>query len=178
MRNEVKGAVAAGAGVLLLLGGGGTFAVWNDSKPINGGTINSGHLALATTGANTGCGAWQLDSGEQAPLTYTAGDKLVPGDVLTRECKFTIEALGNHLRATVGISAAHFTNGDFGGKLVADVSGIKVNGNAATSFTEENNGQTLTATVTVTFNGDSGNGTQDLATTLSTMTLTATQVHA
>jgi alternate signal-mediated exported protein len=178
MKNEVKGAVAAGAGVLLLLGGGGTFAVWTDSQTISGGAINAGHMNLVTDTTNTGCGPWQLDAGESVPTTYTVGNPLVPGDVLSRQCRFTIQAVGNHLRAGLGITAANFAGGDFGGKLVADVSDIKVGGTAATTFTDDNNGQTLAANVTVTFNSNSGNVTQNLATTLSTLTLTATQVHS
>ncbi len=180
MKKASKGAVALGAGVVLLLGGGGTLAVWSSTQPISGGNVNAGHLGLVTDGTNTGCGSWQLDSGEAAPLTYSPGDPLVPGDVLTRVCDFTIQAEGNHLRATVGISAASFsgTDGDFGGDLVADVSGIEVNGSPATSFTEADDGQALTATVTVTFDSTSGNGTQDLSTVLDNLSLTATQVHS
>jgi alternate signal-mediated exported protein len=180
MKNEAKGAVAAGAGALLLLGGGGTFAVWTDTHTIGGGAINAGHMNLVTDGTNGGCGSWELDSGESVATTYTIGDPLVPGDVLSRECRFTIQAVGNHLRAGLVVSAANFSGGDtdFGGKLVADVSDIEVGGGAATTFTDDNDGQTLSATVTVTFNSDSTDVTEDMATTLDSMTLTATQVHS
>jgi alternate signal-mediated exported protein len=180
MRNEVKGAIAAAAGVTLLLTGGGTFAVWTDVQAIPGGNINSGRMALLTDTTNTGCAPWQLDSGESVPSTYTAGDPLVPGDVLSRQCRFTIRALGNHLRAGITISSPSFTgtNTNFGGMLTADVSNLKVNGIAATSFTDDNNNQTLTATVSATFNSAATNTTQNLATALADLTLTATQVHA
>src|SRR4051812_46104265 len=121
MKKTTKGVLAATCGVLLLLAGAGTLAAWTNSQAITGGSINSGHLAIVTDAANTGCGPWKLDNGEQAPFTYTAGDPIVPGDVLSRACAYTVRAAGNHLRATVGISAVSFsgTNGNFGGKLSA-----------------------------------------------------------
>jgi len=180
MKKTTKGAIASGVGVVLLLGGAGTLAFWTDSEPIAGGPINSGHLKIVTDATNTGCGSWQLDSGESAPTTYTAGDPLVPGDVLSRNCAFTVQAVGNHLRATVGITAVSFsgTDGDFGGKLDASVSALKINGTPVSSFTEDDNGASLTADVTVTFDPGALNGTEDLATFLDSLTLTATQVHA
>src|SRR3954452_1767091 len=148
-----KGVLAIGAGGVLLIGGAGTLAAWTDSQAISGGSITSGHLQLITDGTNAGCTVWKLDSGESAPVTYTAGDPLVPGDVLTKDCAFTVRATGNHLRATVGISAVNFsgTNTNFGGKLSAAVSSVKVNGNPVTEITELDNGGSITAKVTVTF---------------------------
>ena len=180
MKKAAKGILATGAGITLLIGGTGTLAFWTDSKPITGGAINAGHLRIVTDATNTGCGDWKLDSGESAPVTYTVGDPLVPGDVLTRDCAYTVQATGNHLRATVGISAVNFsgTNANFGGKLNATVSAVKLDGTPITSFTEAANGGTLSANVTVTFDGTANNSTQDLGTVLDSLTLTATQVHS
>jgi alternate signal-mediated exported protein len=180
MEKATKGAIASGIGVLMFLGGAGTLAFWSDSQTITGGAINAGHLKIVTDGTNAGCGDWQLDSGESAPTTYTVGDPLVPGDVLTRDCAFTVQATGNHLRATVGITAVNFSGGagNFGGKLNASVSAIKIDGTPVTSFTEADNGGKLTASVTVTFDSASLNDTEDLSTLLDSLTLTATQVHA
>ncbi|CAA9365577.1 MAG: hypothetical protein AVDCRST_MAG34-2916 [uncultured Nocardioidaceae bacterium] len=178
MNNSTKGALAVGVGVALLLGGGGTLAVWSDSKPITGGAINSGHLRIVTDGTNTGCGGWVLDAHESTPVSYNLGDPLVPGDVLSRECAYTVQATGNHLRATVGISAVNFTGGSFAGNLDAAVSDVMLDGASITSFTEAANGGTLSASVTVTFSSAAGNSTQDLATVLDSLTLTATQVHS
>jgi alternate signal-mediated exported protein len=180
VKKLTKGVLAVSAGGVLILGGAGTLAAWTDSQTISGGSITSGHLQLATDATNTGCTAWRLDSGESAPVTYTNGDPLVPGDVLTKDCAFTVRATGNHLRATVGISAVNFsgTNTDFGGKLTAAVSAVKVNGSGVTEITEQDNGKTMSATVTVTFNSNATNSTEDLSTVLDSLTLTATQVHA
>src|SRR3954452_16189981 len=144
-----KGVLAIGAGGVLLIGGAGTLAAWTDSQAISGGSITSGHLQLITDGTNTGCTVWKLDSGESAPVTYSNGEPLVPGDVLTKTCAFTVRATGNHLRATVGISAVNFsgTNGDFSGKLQTAVSGVKINGTPVTEITELDNGKTMSASV-------------------------------
>lgn len=179
MDKSVKGALAAGAAVLLTIGGGTTMATWTASEAVGGGAINSGSLDIVTDLVNLGCGDWSLD-GLGGATTYTVGDPLVPGDVLTRECAFTIQAEGSHLTANVGLSLPSFSgaDGDFLGNLVADVSQIRVGGAPTTTFTDANDGDTLTATITVEFDADAGNLTQNLSTVLSALTLTATQVHS
>lgn len=46
MHNNIKAALAATAATVLLLGGAGTLASWNDSETIGGGAIKSGELSL------------------------------------------------------------------------------------------------------------------------------------
>ncbi len=175
-----EGAAAAGAAAVLLLGGLGSLAYWTDDETIGGGAINSGSLSLGTDATNTGCGAWALDSAESAPATYAVGDPLVPGDVLTRVCSYTVKAEGNHLRAALDISTPTLTagTGSFGSDLTVDISDITVGGTASTTFTEADDGEALTARVNVTFAPTSGNTTQNVTAVLEDLTLTATQVHA
>ncbi|WP_183092319.1 alternate-type signal peptide domain-containing protein [Nocardioides stalactiti] len=183
MNKSTKGALAAGAAAVLLVGGAGTLAFWADDETVPGGTIDAGHLDLTTDGTNTGCGVWELDSGEAAPVTWNDGDPLVPGDVLAMECAFTIDAQGNHLRATVSASAPNLT-GSLAAGLDIDAVGLTVNNVAATEFTEANDGQALGVTVTVTFTdpGSVDNTYNDPATDVSAVlddiTVTATQVHS
>lgn len=179
MKKTTKGALAAGTAAVLLTGGAGTLAYWNDTQPITGSDINAGHLSLDTDVSNTGCGDWQLDSDEVAFVTYGDGDPLVPGDVLTKVCEFTISAVGNHLRATLDVSTPNMTDvsGTFGADLTTDVTNIEVAGSPLTEITEDNDGDTLTATIVVTFDSASTNGTQDVQSVLDDLTLTATQVH-
>ena len=180
MHKATKGALATLSGAVLLLGGGGgTLAVWTQDTPVGGGPITSGSLALATDATRTGCGAWVLDAGEPTQATYSPGDPLVPGDVLTRRCSFAVEAVGDHMRASVDVSEAVFSgsDGDFGGTLAAEVSDVEVDGVPVTSFTDEDDGKTLTASVVVTFASTAGNGTANLETVLDEVVLTATQVH-
>lgn len=46
MNRTTKGAIAVGAATLLLLGGGGTFALWNTSQQVDAATVSSGELSL------------------------------------------------------------------------------------------------------------------------------------
>ena len=48
MNKLVKGAVAGAAGIALLLGGAGTFALWNASTNVSTGSISTGTLAFGT----------------------------------------------------------------------------------------------------------------------------------
>lgn len=181
MKKASKGAIAAGVGSVLLLGGGGTLAYWSDADVVQGGTFDSGQLRLETDLVNLGCGAWILDSGESGAQNYDPGDKIVPGDVLTRDCSFTVKAEGEHLRATVGIGSANFTPGGatgFAGMLSPSVSALRVNGTPVTELTEAHDEQALTVSVTVTFNTAATNATQDLSTVLDDLTITTTQVHS
>jgi len=183
MNKSTKGALAAGAAAALLVGGAGTLAFWTADEDVPGGTIDAGHLDLVIDVTNTGCGAWELDSGESTPVTWLNGDPLVPGDVLTKECLFTIDAQGNHLRATVSASAPNAT-GSLAAGLDIDATGITVAGVADTEFTEDDDGSALGVTVTVTFTdpGTADNTYNDPATditaVLDDITVTATQVHS
>ncbi|KAA1415336.1 alternate-type signal peptide domain-containing protein [Nocardioides humilatus] len=183
MKKSTKGALAAAAAAALLVGGAGTLAFWTDDESVPGGTIDAGHLDLTTDVTNTGCGDWELDSGEQAPVTWNDGDPLVPGDVLTMDCAFTIDAQGNHLRATVAASAPSLT-GSLAAGLDIDAVGLTVGGSPATEFTEADDGSALGVSVTVTFT-DPGTADNtyndpdtDISAVLDDITVTATQVHS
>ncbi|CAM3217910.1 alternate-type signal peptide domain-containing protein [Nocardioides dubius] len=183
MKKSTKGVLALGAAAALLVGGVGSLAYWTDSETVPGGTINAGHLDLLTDATNTGCGSWTLDTGESAPSTYAAGDPLVPGDVLSKTCAFTISAEGNHLRAQVSASASNLT-GNLAPGLSVSATGLTVNGVAATEFTEADDGQALGVTVSVEFtdpgtadNTFNSSSTQFQA-VLDDITVTAQQIHS
>lgn len=173
MKKTAKGAIAAAAGAVLLLGGAGSLAYWTDSATVDGGTVTSGHLQLLTDDTNAGCSAWQLDGGD--PFD-PATSLLVPGDTVTETCAFTLAATGDHMEGTVTASAANIS-GDLADALDVTVSGITLNGAPATTFTEANDGQTLGVNVSVTFRPSSDNTTMDLSAVLDNITVTATQAH-
>lgn len=175
MKKTTKGAIAAGVGVALLLGGPGTLSFWSDTKPVPGATLNAGTFSLGTPSCS---GGWVLDAGEAtASAAFVPGTtKLVPGDVISKTCTVVVTAAGEHLRAT--ISAAQGTNtGALLPALQVGVSALTIGGTTVTELTEANNGNSVSVTVTVTFTGSSGNTTQNLAAVLDDITLTATQVH-
>jgi alternate signal-mediated exported protein len=176
MKKSYKGAAAAAAGGVLLLGGAGSLAYWSSTQTVPGGTINSGSLALSTPT----CGGWTLDTLETGPpATFTDGDPLVPGDVLTKTCTFTISATGNHLRATLGVTEADFVEPATDLSDDLDVAAdFTVAGNPMPAeITEENNDDVVSAAITVTFDPASGNESQLGTAVLDTITVTADQIH-
>lgn len=179
MNKATKGALAASVGVAMLAGGAGTLAYWNDQVDTGGNAINSGHLELAAP-VGGACGAWTIDGG----ATFDpATEKIVPGDVLSRDCSFDITATGTHLKATVAIGATNFTytQGDYGSAITAGLNNVMVDGVAfdpATDFlTEGNTSLTATETVTFDYGTTADNSTQDVQAVLDAITITATQVH-
>ena len=106
MNKLVKGAVATAAGVALLMGGAGTFAYWNDSVGITGGTITAGNLVV--TDATPTNGAWTVlknGAGTAATIVNIASFTASPGDKLTYTKKVSITATGDNLTATLALGA-------------------------------------------------------------------------
>jgi alternate signal-mediated exported protein len=181
MNKSTKGAIAAAAAGVLLLGGAGTLAYWTDSGTVAGGDIDAGTLTLSSPS----CGSWTYDNGEDANgATFTPGTSLlVPGDAVSKTCTTTLTATGEHMRGTIVASAPN------------DISPFQVAVGSITdattplsgsTFTEANSGHNLSVTVTVTFpdNGDPGgpasgdNAFKLASATLDAITLTATQIHS
>ena len=180
MKKSTKGALAATAAGILLLGGAGSLAYWNDSATITGGSIASGTLSL-TQETGQVCTDWTLDSA--GSTTYTAGTTLVvPGDVITKDCDYTVNATGAHLTATLAMDAASITgSNDLSAALTPDaqytLGGTSVSSGQA--ITSADDGAVLHATITVTFETTtSGLTAQGLTAGLNDIAVTLTQSHA
>ncbi len=185
MKKSTKGAIAAGAAAVLLLGGAGTLAFWSADTDADLGTIESGELKLS----DMTCDGWELDGGDAFDAST---DAIVPGDTLTRDCTTTITAVGDHLEATVGLQggtgiALSGGNPDATGANITAAAAFAVDGTTIAdggSVTDADNGKTLTATITVDFpygtddatNAQNGNATQELTATLDTISVALTQV--
>ncbi len=106
MNKLVKGSVAGVAGVTLLLGGAGTFALWHDSATVPAGTIASGTLTIAASGP----ASWRDISADRAPSTIAniADFRLVPGDTVELVQQLTIQATGTNLQALLSHDPASF----------------------------------------------------------------------
>lgn len=142
MKKSTKGAVAAGAAAVLLMGGAGTLAYWTADGQIAGGPVTSGHLKLEA--ADTG--TWTLNGD---PVSSIGTVRIVPGDELEFTGSYTIDAAGDNLQADVAVTGATES-----GTLAPFVNtGLEytVNGNPATSITESNDGDILEAVVEVDF---------------------------
>jgi alternate signal-mediated exported protein len=97
MKKMTKGAIVTGLGVALLLGGGGTLAVWNDSAVSQAGPVVSGDLDLKDPEA----GVWTDAAG--TPVTI-ASYKVVPGDTLTYTQTVTPILDGDKLNAKLTVT--------------------------------------------------------------------------
>jgi alternate signal-mediated exported protein len=103
----MKGAIAAGAAGILLLGGAGTFATWSDSKDIDAGTVSTGQLSLTAAP-----GSWKK-TGSQTVIPNISAYQIVPGDSLTYTTTVTVKAEGENLKAVLAVPetlAAKVTN--------------------------------------------------------------------
>ena len=105
MNKLVKGAIATAVGATLLMGGAGTFAYWNDSVGVNGGTIVAGNLAVADATPTDGVWTVQRDgTGTAATVANIASFVASPGDKFTYTKTVKITATGNNLVATLALA--------------------------------------------------------------------------
>lgn len=94
MNKLAKGALATGLGTALLLGGGATLALWNDSANVGASQdINTGVLTLDTAG-----GSWSA-----SPELW------VPGDSFSYTTDVSIVAQGDNLSSELSIDPMSLT---------------------------------------------------------------------
>jgi alternate signal-mediated exported protein len=101
MNKFLKGGIAGAVGIVLLLGGAGTFALWNSSASTEAGTIAAGNLSVV---ASSTAGSWTVNGG--ASRASMTGYKVVPGDVLVYRKAMSIIATGDNLVATLSVAEA------------------------------------------------------------------------
>jgi spore coat-associated protein N len=173
MHRPLQGAIALGAAGLLLLGGAGTYALWSDSVPLGGGTINAGQLDLAVTTPGT----WaDVSTGTPVTIPDISSFPVVPGDVLTYSLSATLVAEGENLEATIAADPTSITGDadlrtDMAITTAISSGGVPITG----PITEDNDGDVIDVVVTLTFDEDSGNETQTDALNLSNFALTVSQ---
>jgi alternate signal-mediated exported protein len=185
MNKLVKGAVAGAAGIALLLGGAGTFALWNASTTISTGSISTGTLAFGTNGTPT----WaDLSAGATTTTFNPATQTIVPGDVITLTQTVTVNATGKNLAAQLAYSIPTAAiPADLTGKLVPTLTVTKLSGDATVTGSGSpytitpTAGGTSVFTVVLTFSFDrttSGVIGQNESVNLSGSTFTLTQTHS
>jgi alternate signal-mediated exported protein len=167
MNKLLKGSIAGAAGIALLLGGAGTFALWNDSAVIKGGTVSTGVLSLsAPTTAATWTDVSTASSIVAGTQFNTASQKLVPGDKVQTTQAVTVNASGKNLKATLTFDPKSITtDADLASQLVYSLvvtapagtpDGV-VTSNGANSYTiapPTTGTVALTAVFTVEFKSD------------------------
>lgn len=149
MKKMTKGAIVTGLGVALLLGGGGTLAVWNDTAVSQAGTIAAGDLALKAKD-----GVW-TDAADQTINIATY--KVVPGDKLTYTQKVTPTLDGDKLNAKLTVTGDAAILAHNSQEITVSKPTLKnVNGTVQpdTVLTKADNGKEVTASTTFTFSKD------------------------
>lgn len=161
MNNKmIKGSIAGAAGVALLMGGFGTYALWSDSEELASNGVQSGQLSI-----DTAAGAYDDDNSAAAD-DWSASDKMVPGDVVTYTQTFTIKGDGKNLEGTISYVEPSLTStfATLTHDVVVTSDDTTVAETAPGSnqfeFSDEFGTATLTAVVTYTFPGSTG-GTSD-----------------
>lgn len=175
MNKFAKGSLAAGAGLVLLLGGAGTLAYWNSEVDLQGGEIAAGELTLAA---------------DQAAFTQSDLGTWVPGDTHTYRTTLTLDTAGDNIQGTVELDKTSIKlTGDGADEFTVEFAledakasvpeGAEINVKDEV-ITFDGEGQyTLPVTVTVAFPFDAAtNGSQGASVDLSDTKFIATQTAA
>jgi alternate signal-mediated exported protein len=93
MNKLSKGLIAGGIGLLLLGGGAGTLALWNDSATVDAGPVGSGVMRITASD-----GVWSDDI-----------SLWVPGDSSTYGTELTINLAGDNLSSELALDAGSIT---------------------------------------------------------------------
>jgi alternate signal-mediated exported protein len=91
MERVTKAAIATGAAAILLLGGAGTLAYWNQGGQSTIGGLTTGNLSAD----NQVCTDWTYANGSAEGTAVVNG--LVPGDEVTVTCTIDVTGKGDHL---------------------------------------------------------------------------------
>lgn len=171
MNKSTKGAIAAGAAAVLLLGGAGSLAYWNADGNLAGGSITAGELKL--TAANTG--SWTLNG---SAVTDIAAVRVVPGDELVYTGTWTIVATGDNLQADL-TTTAPTASGGLASSITTDAT-FEVDDASVTTITDDNDGDLVSATIEVDFPFGSAadNGSQGQTLNLTSAGVVLTQTDA
>lgn len=152
-----KGALVGVAGVALLAGGYGTFALWTDTEAAPDGGVVSGNLDIVA-GTTT---VWD-DLSTTAPGDWNnATDHVVPGDEITMTKTFTISSKGKNMKSKLTFTPGVVTKGTvaaggFGDYLTVTtaVSGLPATTGPANEWTFTTPTAPTVVTVKVTFKFD------------------------
>jgi alternate signal-mediated exported protein len=177
MNKMIKGSTAGAIGVVLLMGGFGTYALWSDSEQLAANSVTSGVLTI-----DTADGTWDDVRTTGVARDWSADALMVPGDVITYTQSFTVNGTGDNLSGTIKLNALPMSPNGFSSALTRTVNVVD-SGPGATDVTKGNATEfsfsapfdtaTLTATVTYTL-PSSVSGTDDQNKTATTPASTFT----
>jgi len=137
MHKIVTGTIAGAAGIALLLGGAGTFALWNASASSAASSVSSGTLTLT---ANND-GAWtDITNGRSTAINPTTA-LMVPGNTFQFTQTLNIGATGQDLKANLTYASQSIT-GD-SALLAATQKTLAVTSSSATVVQSTSNANTF-----------------------------------
>ncbi len=93
----VTGVIAGTTGIALLLGGAGTFALWNAEASTQGGTVASGTLSLRAVDD----GRWTDVTNGRSAVIRPADVRMVPGNTYRFRQTLQVEATGDDMAAAL-----------------------------------------------------------------------------
>jgi alternate signal-mediated exported protein len=152
MNKLIKGAIACAAGIALLLGGAGTFALWNSTAAAGAGHIKSGTLSLAAPTA----GAWaNITTGAPVAIADIDDFRMVPGNVLQFTQTLAVNATGDDLTADLtydplSITGTAALKSALVPTLTATASGAGIVSAGTNAFTVTPSASSATVTVVLT----------------------------
>ncbi|BDZ49350.1 hypothetical protein GCM10025867_15910 [Frondihabitans sucicola] len=105
MNKIITGAIAGAAGIALLLGGAGTFALWNANASSAASSVSSGTLSLSANNDGT----WtDITNGRSATINPSTA-LMVPGNTYQFTQTLTVAATGNDLKANLTYASQSIT---------------------------------------------------------------------
>jgi alternate signal-mediated exported protein len=164
MNKLVKGSIAGAAGIILLMGGAGSLAYWNDTTnagPAGGTTITAGTLTVSAANAGSWTKGFYNASGTLVGSVSSVGTlssvRIVPGNRLVYTQQFNVVGIGDDLYFTIG-STAGAVSGTSGADA-ALASQINASGTTAFAVSSVSGGTVTAATTPGTYKVSSNAGT-------------------
>lgn len=179
MNRTTKGALAATTAGILLLGGAGSLAYWTGSHTVTGDDFSSGTLAL--TDADEAAASWTLNG---VAVADPSAVLLVPGDEVALTETYDLAATGDNLQGTMDVTGGVFS-GTLADKVTTTATVTLEDGTSAPiaadeTFTEANDGDGVTVSLTVAFpfGTASDNTSQGMTLDLTDVVVSMTQTDA
>jgi len=179
MNKLVKGSIAGAAGIILLMGGAGSLAYWNDSATAGPGAGSNSITAGTLTVTAVNSGSWTKGFYNAAGTVVTApaavaslaAVRVVPGNRLVYTQSFDLVATGDDLYFTIGSTAGAVSAATAGAADVALAAQINASGTTAFSVSSVSGGTVVAATTPGTYKVSSNAGTPSTITVTWTVDL-------
>ena len=167
MNKLVKGAIAGAAGIVLLMGGAGSLAYWNDSAqagPASGSnSITAGTLTITAQNAGTWTKGMYNNAGTQtvapAAVANLSNVRVVPGNRLVYTQVFNVVGTGDDLFFTIGSTNGAVTAASASAADTALAAAINGSGTTAFSVGSVTGGTVVAATTPGVYKVSSNAGT-------------------